>query len=292
MPGTTRENRTFFQWINFFIPYVYTLGIILIIGWMLAASVSIAIDNASNDPKALFLQTESAPSADTANETWLNLLIKPIVTSDFNQVIFRGLFLLLVWMLLFLVIPVAFKKLKRLKLFNMEFEVNDIEQAAIQTIEVSATKANYMLYLTSDAATDRTLEILDEIGLNYKDVLETYLTELQEWYKNAPLDTHFSFELFTTPYPSNLEGLVAASKESGSSVIQNTADPNNVMQKNYLVYAYSYREQEYITVISSYTQEFDTFDQSLFESMHNAVSKNIEHYEYLLALTSPAEPDA
>ncbi|WKA53031.1 hypothetical protein [Planococcus shixiaomingii] len=292
MPGKTRENRTFFQWINFFIPYVYTLGIILIIGWMLTASVSIALDNASNDPKALFLQSENVQATDTANETWLNLLIKPIVQSDFNQVIFRGLFLLLVWMLLFLVIPVAFKKLKRLKLFNMEFEVNDIEQAAIQTIEVSATKAKYMLYLTSDAATDRTLEILDEIGLNYKDVLENYLAELQEWYKNAPLETHFSYELFTDPFPPAIKDLVAASEESGSAVIQNTADPNNLMQKNYLVYAYSYREQDYITVISSYTQEFDSFDQSLFESLHNVVSKNIENYEYLLALTSPAEPDA
>ncbi|TWT25938.1 hypothetical protein [Planomicrobium sp. CPCC 101110] len=292
MPLKSNENRSFFQWINFFIPYVYTFGIVVIIGWMLTASASIALDTVQHNPRALLLQTDTAPANDTAPETWVNLLVKPIVQSDFNQVVFRGLFLLLVWMLLFLVIPVAFRRLKRLKLFNLEFEVNDIEQAAIETIETSATKAKYMLYLTSDAAAERSLEILDEIGLSYQDVLEFYLTELQAWYKNEPLDTRFSYELYTEPFPSKLDDLVAASKESGSSILWNKADPNNMLEKNYFVYAYTYREQEWITVISSYTQEFDYFDQSLFESLHNAVSKSIENYEFLLALTSPAGPDA
>ncbi|MGI2326817.1 hypothetical protein [Planococcus sp. YIM B11945] len=292
LPRQLQEKRSFFQWINFFIPYVYTVGIAFIVGWMLIASASIAWTNASNDPKALLLLPNGPSPSDAANETWLNLLIKPIIQSNFNQVIFMGLFLLLVWMLLFLVIPVAFKKLKRLKLFNMEIEVNDVEQAAIQTIEASATKTKYMLYLTSDAATDRTLEILDEIGLRYKDILEHFLLELQEWYKKDPLDISFSYELYTDSYPSKIEDFVEASKEAGTSILSNKAEPNNLVQKNYFVYAYSYRDQSYITVISSYTHAFDYFDQYLFETLHNAVSKNIENYEYLLALTSPPDSHA
>lgn len=291
MPQKTRETRSFFQWINFVIPYLYTFGIIVIIGWMLIASSAIALNNARHNPKALFLQPETTPPAAPAADTWFNLLIQPIIQSDFNQVIFRGLFLLLVWMLLFLVIPVAFKKLKRLKLFNMEFEVNDIEQAAIQTIETSATKTKYMLYLTSDAAADHTLEVLDEIGLNYQDVLEYFLIELQHWYKTPPVEASFSYELLMN-VPSGLVNLVEASKEAGSSVLQNKPEPNNLLQKNYFVYAYTYREQNYITVISSYTHAFDYFDQSLFESLHNSVAKNIENYEYLLALTSTPEENA
>jgi hypothetical protein len=52
-------------------------------------------------------------------------------------------------MLLFLIIPVAFKRLKRFKFFNMEFEVDSfIEQAAIETVEISGNKAQLMTYLT------------------------------------------------------------------------------------------------------------------------------------------------
>lgn len=158
MPRIVKENgekRTFFQLINFLVPYVYAIGIIVILLWMAVSSLIIGIQNIKVNPGALILQpikSEVNPtktvdknpgiSQNQKQETWLDLLVKPIVESNFNKIIFRGLFLLVIWMLLFLIIPVAFKNLKRFKFFNMEFEVDHVEKAAIETVEISGPKCN------------------------------------------------------------------------------------------------------------------------------------------------------
>ena len=116
--------------------------------------------------------------------------MKPFIESDFNKIIFRGLFLLFIWMLLFLIIPVAFKRLKRFKFLNMEFEVDDIEKAAIETIEISGTKAQLMAYLTGDDASGRTLEFLNESAIDYKEVLEYFLFRNSNRIQKKPAECH------------------------------------------------------------------------------------------------------
>ena len=107
-------------------------------------------------------------------------------------------------MFLFLIIPVAFKRLKRFKFLNLEFEVDDIEQAAIETIEISGTKAQLMAYLTGDDASGRTLEFLNESAIDYKEVLEYFLSEIQIGYEKNPLNATFSYEVFSQSAPEVL----------------------------------------------------------------------------------------
>ena len=307
------EKRSFFQWINFFIPYVYTTGIILILTWMTAASLLIGIKTIKENPNELFLQIEknessanmpsnatslksdetktnnSSNSSTQEKETWLNILVKPIVESNFNKIIFRGLFLLLIWMLLFLVIPVAFKRLKRFKFFNMEFEVDHIEQAAIETVEISGTKAKLMAYLASDHAAGRTLEFLHDQNINYIEVLEYFLAEIQAGYKNPPFHATFTYHVYNGTIPEELHELVEESKETGESAVFNKNNQDNLFNKNYLVFYFCYGVDEYVTVISSYTYPFDIIDKYLFELLHTTVSKNVENIEYMVALTTNRE---
>lgn len=321
MPRITNENaekRSFFQWINFLIPYLYTAGIILILTWMTVASLLIGIKTIKENPNELFLQTEknessanipsnatslkrdetksnvktienSSNSSTQEKETWLNILVKPIVESNFNKIIFRGLFLLLIWMLLFLVIPVAFKRLKRFKFFNMEFEVDNIEQAAIETVEISGTKAKLMAYLASDHAAGRTLEFLNDHHIHYKEVLEYFLAEIQAGYKNYPFHATFTYNVYNGSIPEELNELVEESKETGESAVFNKNNQDNLFNKNYLVFYFCYGVDEYVTVISSYTYPFDILDKYLFELLHNTVSKNVENIEYMVVLTSNRE---
>jgi len=299
------ERRSFFQWINFSIPYLYTLGIILILTWMILASLLLFQHTLKENPKELFLQSEKnksseeksnvktieSPSSSSSQEkeTWLTILVKPIVESNFNKIIFRGLFLLLIWMLLFLILPVAFKRLKRFKFFNMEFEVDNIEQAAIETVEISGTKAKLMAYLTSDHATGRTIEFLNDSIIDYKEVLEYFLAEIQAGYKNHPLHATFSYNVYNGAIPEELHELVEETKETGESAIFNKNNQDSILKKNYLVFYFCYGVDEYVTVISSYTYPFDILDRYLFELLHNTISKNIENIEYMVALTSTGD---
>lgn len=297
-----RESRSFFQWINFFIPYAYTAGIALIVTWMVAASLLIGIATIKEDPKAFILQekniespTDSAagtvgidPSVNESpkEETAFTIIVKPFVESDFNKIIFRGLFLLFIWMFLFLIIPVAFKRLKRFKFLNLEFEVDDIEQAAIETIEISGTKAQLMAYLTGDDASGRTLGFLNDSAIDYKEVLEYFLSEIQVGYKKNPLNATFSYEVYSQSAPEDLKDLIEESKETGESVVSNKINEGNLFKKNYLVFYFCYNNDEYITVINSYTYPFDIFDKYLFELLHKIVSKNVENIEYMVVLTN------
>lgn len=279
------EKKSFFQWVNFLIPYLYAIGIILIFIWMLVSSVIIGIENIKVNPRVLILQsTNNKTPAVTQNqnkETWLDVLVKPIVESNFNKIIFRGLFLLIIWMLLFLVTPVAFKSLKRFKFFNMEFEVDYIQKVAIETVEISGTKAQLMSYLTGNDAAGRTLQFLKDATIDYKEVVEYFLAEIKEVYKKHPLNASFSYEVYNRQTPAELNDLVEESKETGQTAVCNR---DNLYKKNYLVFYSCYNNEEYITVISSYTYPFDILDKYFFELLHNMVSKNVENIEYMVTL--------
>lgn len=287
-----KEKRTLFQWINFLIPYFYTAGITLIISWMIVASLLIGFHTWKDNPQAFLLQTESTNnSSSTINtaETAFSIIVKPFVESNFNQIIFRGLFLLFIWLLLFLTVPVAFKRLKRFKFLNLEFEVDNIEQAAIETVEISGTKARLMAYFTGDDASGRTLDFLTQSTIDFKEVLEYFLAETQLGYKNHPINGFFTYEIYNGAAPEKLYELVEESKESGESAVFNKINEENLWKKSYLVYYFPFNHNEYITVIESYSYSFDILDKYLFELLHKTISKNLENIEYMVALTDTEE---
>lgn len=289
-----KEKRTFFQWLNFLIPYFYTAGITLILSWMIVASLLIGVNTFKENPKAFLLQTENTsndePSANTKeSESAFSIIVQPFVESNFNQIIFRGLFLLFIWLLLFLTVPVAFKRLKRFKFLNLEFEVDNIEQAAIETVEISGTKARLMAYFTGDDASGRTLDFLAQSTIDFKEVLEYFLAETQLGYKNHPINGVFTYKIYNGTAPEKLYELVEESKESGEAAVCNKIDEDNLWKKSYLVFYFPYNHTEYITVIESYSYSFDILDKYLFELLHKTISKNLENIEYMVALTNAEE---
>lgn len=286
--NTNKEKRTFFQWLNFLIPYFYTAGITLIISWMVIASILIGFNILNENPKAFFLQNENTSSTN-ASGTAFSIIIQPFVESNFNQIIFRGIFLLFIWLLLFLTIPVAFKRLKRFKFLNLEFEVDNIEQAAIETVEISGTKARLMAYFTGDDASGRTLDFLSQSTIDFKEVLEYFLAETQLGYKNHPINGVFTYKIYNGTAPEKLHVLVEESKESGESAVYNKIDEDNLWKKSYLVLYFPYNHTEYITVIESYSYSFDILDKYLFELLHKTISKNLENIEYMVVLTNNDE---
>jgi hypothetical protein len=64
--------------------------------------------------------------------------------------------------------------------------------------------------------------------------------------------------------------------------VRNKENQDNL---NFLVYSFSYNDEEYVTIVSSYTYAFDILDRSLFLLLHNVVGRNIENIEYMVALT-------
>ncbi|RFU66332.1 hypothetical protein D0469_16985 [Peribacillus saganii] len=304
-----KEQRSFFQWISFFIPYIYTIGIILIVGWMIAASSILGYQTIMKSPEAFFFQNtvggqsinskhsslsgaydnnmKNTVTASKAKDTWLNTVVKPFIELPFNKIILRGLFLLLVWMLLFLVIPVAFARLKKFKLFNLEFEVEDKELAVIQTVEISGGKAKLMAYLTSDHASGKVLDFLtSDSSIMYQEALEYFLKEIQVGYF-CHFNSAFSFSIHIGNFPEKLIDLVEESKESGEAVAKNKVDNDIIFKKNYLVYHFSFNGIEFVTLLSSYSYQFDVFDKYLIGLLHNVLNKNVENIEYMVALTSP-----
>lgn len=95
----------------------------------------------------------------------ISLIIEPIVTSEFYQIIFNTLFLYLVWILLFLLAPIAFYRLKHFKFFNIEIEIEKQDAAVYEVFSMSSSKMKFAAYLTSE---EYQLEISEEIA-NSKD---------------------------------------------------------------------------------------------------------------------------
>ncbi|PKR83405.1 hypothetical protein [Heyndrickxia camelliae] len=277
------QKRTLWQWISFITPYVYSTGIVLIIGWMLSAAIINGIDTVKHHSwKAFFLPTNSHADG----ESWVNTVAYAIIDSNLNNIIFRGIFLLIIWVLLFLMIPVAFTRLKRFKLFNFEFEVEDKEQAAIQTVEINGGKAKLMAYLTSDDAAGKLFDFLEGTVINYQEALMYFLDEIQAGY-HQHFNASFSYIVHKDDnLPPQIEELADESRETGEAVLRNKTDNENLLKKNYLVYYFYFENHTFITVLSSYQHQFDIFDKYLIELLHNIINKNVENIEYMVALTS------
>jgi hypothetical protein len=284
------QKRTLWQWIGFITPYVYTSGIATIIGWMVLGSILTGIDTIKlHSWRAIFLITNESISSSN-QDSWINTVAKSILDSTLNQIIFRGVFLLLIWVLLFLIVPVAFTRLKRFKLFNFEFEVEDKEQAAIQTVEINGGKAKLMAYLTSDDAAGKLFDFLEGTVINYQEALMYFLDEIQLGYRNH-FNATFSYTVQKDSYPPEIVDLVDESTETGEAILRNKTDNDNLLKKNYLVYYFCFENNAFTTILSSYQHQFDIFDKYLLELLHNIINKNVENIEYIVSLTSPDDDE-
>ena len=100
--------------------YFYQLGLVSIAGWTLASLV-MAYHEVLMNPIQLIMVTELS----NLDKGWFVALMTSIVTSDANRIIGRGLLLLIIWILLFLFVPLATRSLKSFRLFQFEIELED-----------------------------------------------------------------------------------------------------------------------------------------------------------------------
>ncbi|WP_143044338.1 hypothetical protein [Paenibacillus sp. CF384] len=124
--------------------------------------------------------TTGGGNKEEKEESWVDLVIKPIVTNETNQVIFRTLFYLIVIWVVSLALSASSSKLKRLKIFNLEVEM-DIAQSVNQTLMVSKSKAMLMEYLTTEDVLTTTLNHVQNNGhVEFRDVLADILADLRK----------------------------------------------------------------------------------------------------------------
>ncbi len=236
-------------------------------------------------PAAPAVQSTGTGAGSEPN-TITTLVIKPIVTSPVNRVIFRSLFYLFVWVLLFLVVPVAFLRLKRFKFFNVEFEVEG-ERAAIQQAIITTSKASLMEYLTGRDAFIKTLSCMHGNVITFSDVLRVLLDDIQAAYRDT-FNAGFTIEIYEDEIPPKYAPMAQHSKETGHSSLWNRSETDHPFKPNRMVYYYPLNETNFLlTVLSSYATQFDAFDKHVLPLLHNVISTNIESIELMVVATNP-----
>jgi|GEM_PF-1446965 len=242
---------------------------------------------ASSSAPLVSAERIAGPDAPSEANTITTLVIKPIVTSPVNRVIFRSLFYLFVWVLLFLVVPVAFLRLKRFKFFNVEFEVEG-ERAAIQQAIITTSKASLMEYLTGRDAFIKTLGCMHGNVITFTDVLRVLLDDIQTAYRDT-FNAGFTIEIYEDEIPLKYARMAQHSKEIGHSSLWNKAETDHPFKPNRMVYYYPLGESSFLlTVLSSYATQFDAFDKHVLPLLHNVISTNIESIELMVVATNPS----
>jgi hypothetical protein len=275
---------------------LYVIGIVLIVAhgawsiWTIAhpPRAASAQSNPAAAPSSASPSVEPEGGSGTPSETntITALVIKPIVTSPVNKVIFRSLFYLFVWVLLFLVVPVAFLRLKRFKFFNVEFEVEG-ERAAIQQAIITTSKASLMEYLTGRDAFIKTLGCMHGNVITFPDVLRVLLDDIQAAYRDT-FNAGFTIEIYEDEIPPKYARMAQHSKETGHSSLWNKAETDHPFKPNRMVYYYSISETSFLlTVLSSFATQFDAFDKHVLPLLHNVISTNIESIELMVVATNP-----
>ena len=257
--------------INSVLTFIYYSGLLFIIGWTLYQLLW-------GDMKPIPIST-AVPAT-----WWTEYVIKPLISSTFLLTMMKGVFLLTVWIILFLIIPSTTRQLKRFKLFQMEFEVEDKETAAVAFIELQSSKATLLSTMYSDAFIGKLFTFLDEenMEVDYFSALAYFMEDFKISYQQRYT---ISFECETKDF-IHLIGIereyAELSKETGDPEILNWELPLVRLKKNRLVFYFSYRGIEKVTVLSSYSSQFDVIDKQNILFLHYALMYQAENVEYAL----------
>ncbi|MBN2980390.1 MULTISPECIES: hypothetical protein [Cohnella] len=263
---------------------IYVAGIVGIVAFSVYSLIRI-----ESSPGSAARPPGPAPSASGKTaDTLTTLIVKPIVESETNQVIFRGLFYIFVWLLLFLVVPVALMRLRRFRFFQVEFEL-ETEKAAMQNAIVTSSKASLMAYLTGNDVFVKTLACLDGNSIRFQTVLKTLLEEIQTAYRET-FNAAFVFEVYENDTPAKYRHLAQDSLLTNKAACWNKPNNDSPFKCNLLVYRHELDDGEYlVTVWSSYSTQFDLFDQQVLPLLHNVIMRNIETIELMVVATYPVD---
>lgn len=265
--------------LNDVLTFIYYGGLLFIIGWTLYQLVW-------GDVKPIPLST-AVPAT-----WWTEYVIKPLISSTFLLTIIKGIFLLSVWVILFLIIPSTTRQLKRFKLFQMEFEVEDKETAAVAFIELQSSKATLLSTMYSDASIGKLFTFLDEetMEVDYFSALAYFLEDFKISYKQR---YNIAFECETKDF-NRLTGTelnyAELSRETGDPEVLNWEAPLAKLKKNRLVFHFNYRGSEKVTILSSYSSQFDVIDKQNILFLHYSLMYQAENIEYALMVKKEEWP--
>ncbi|PJN91779.1 hypothetical protein [Bacillus sp. mrc49] len=269
-----------------FMPKFYVIGTILIFVYTLVAMGHLALQSWKKPEEAAIPVHPQIPPASAGFEhTLITLIIEPIVTSEFYQIIFNTLFLYLVWILLFLLAPIAFYRLKHFKFFNIEIEIEKQDAAVYEVFSVSSSKMKFAAHLTSE---EYQLEISEEIASSkaFMTPLKYTLDSAADFYSNQ-LGLSFTYDIYTlnqfkkAKLPKSIKAMLDMSIETGDPCITNKSNSDSEYYKNFLLHYFENMDGQFVTVLNSYQTEFDTFDKSLIKILQNVIYDYYLQYHYI-----------
>ena len=273
-----------------FMPKFYVIGTILIFVYTLVAMARLGIQTLKNPEET----TVPAPPVSQGFEhTLISLIIEPIVTSEFYQIIFNTLFPYLVWILLFLLAPIAFYRLKHFKFFNIEIEIEKQDAAVYEVFSMSSSKMKFAAYLTSE---EFQLEISEEIA-NSKDFKTPLIYTLDcavDFYSDQ-LGLSFTYDIYTlnqfkkAKLPKSIKAMLDKSIQTGEPCITNKSNSDSEYYKNFLIHYFENMDGKFVTVLNSYQTEFDTFDKSLLKILQNVIYDYYLQYNYIYEASEKLE---
>ncbi|MGE6376887.1 hypothetical protein [Peribacillus muralis] len=273
-----------------FMPKLYVIGTILIFVYTLVAMGHLAFESWTKPEEAAIpVHPQIPPDSAGFEHTLITLIIEPIVTSEFYQIIFNTLFLYLVWILLFLLAPIAFYRLKHFKFFNIEFEIEKQDAAVYEVFSVSSSKMKFAAQLTSE---EYQLEISEEIA-NSREFMTPLIYTLDsavDFYSNQ-LGLTFTYDIYTlnqfkkVKLPKSIKAMLDMSIETGDACITNKSNSDSEYYKNFLLHYFENMDGKFVTVLNSYQTEFDTFDKSLIKILHNLIYDYYLQYHYIFDVT-------
>ncbi|MDF2000665.1 hypothetical protein [Peribacillus frigoritolerans] len=273
-----------------FMPKFYVIGTILIFVYTLVAMAHLGIQTLKKPEETI---VPAPPVSQGFEHTLISLIIEPIVTSEFYQIIFNTLFLYLVWILLFLLAPIAFYRLKHFKFFNIEIEIEKQDAAVYEVFSMSSSKMKFAAYLTSE---EFQLEISEEIA-NSKDFKTPLIYTLDcavDFYSDQ-LDLSFTYDIYTlnqfkkAKLPKSIKAMLDKSIQTGEPCITNKSNSDSEYYKNFLIHYFENMDGKFVTVLNSYQTEFDTFDKSLLKILQNVIYDYYLQYNYIYEASEKVE---
>lgn len=258
--------------------FIYQLGIFCIIAWTIA-SLLITYRSIFFNPLEALTVRDLTP----LNNGWFSSLMFSIVSSDANRIFGKGLLMLLVWIILFLLLPLVTGSLKRFKLFNLEFEMERPDRSGIANQNYQNEKVEVLSNLYSKASKSNLFKFYNkQSGIaDFGSALSFFLQEITAGYrKNYNIGIAWEVYEWET-LPKEWERPAKISAELNEPFIENQESKLTFKKKHILVYTFSYFDKHYVTVLSSYTSPFDLIDKYSLVVLHHAIAEQLENIEYV-----------
>ncbi|MGM9933419.1 hypothetical protein [Pradoshia sp.] len=257
---------------------LYQLGIMVIALWTLA-SLAITYRKVFLNPFEA-LTVNEMPAMD---QGWFVAMMTNIVSSEANRIVGKGLLFLLIWILLFLFIPLATRSLKRFRLFQFELELEDSNEAE----EPGNLNMEERFRLLGDLYSDHSKGTLflfyqeDAGRADYEGAIAYFLEKYAaEGFKKQGVGINWALYEWAA-LPDEWMRLAQISAEKGKPYMENQESTVNFKKKNIVVYTYHHLDKLLVSILWSYTCRFDIMDQQYLYILHHSAAAQLENIEYV-----------